>query len=101
MEGFSSMRWCELDLDSVRCEDDGVLVVWLSWANSLGFSRTQFWNKEAFFEFSNLLLIATSFEFKTCLNFERLSTRETKYKSTHQDNKICSGMNATNIYLFN
>jgi hypothetical protein len=34
------------------------------------------------------------------LNFERLSIHETKYNSTHQHNKICSGMNATYTFIY-
>jgi hypothetical protein len=50
--------------------------------------------------FKPFTLIVNSFEFKTSLNFEQLSTHEIKYESISSHNKICNGMNATNIIIY-
>jgi hypothetical protein len=57
-------------------------------------------NRKPFSNFQIFQEIANSIEFKSNLDFERLSTREIKYKSTSSHNKICNNMNATNNYLF-
>jgi hypothetical protein len=58
-------------------------------------------SKEKSFRISKSFIVCkNSFEFKTKLKFEWLLLSINKMEALHQHNKICSGMNATDNYLF-
>jgi hypothetical protein len=60
--------------------------VGLGWFGVL--AQNSFGIKKFSFNFQTFLLIANSFEFKSSLNFERLSTRKIKYKNISSHYKI-------------